>query len=156
MKTANGFLSLAIVVCITGCEVQTSNVPKTESDLGKRLRIPGTNAGTDEQLTEEVAGWTYHLAAGQDRIAAYQFNEGGTVVATVGVEGSLAYPGMFWKINKHNQVVVSDELDFEVPAELWTVTSIRGREVMVLNAVHNREETYIRKRHWPPSARSIE
>lgn len=156
MKTADRLLALAMVVCITGCQEQTKNVPKAESEFEKQLRIPGTNAGTDEKLTEEVAGWTYHLAAGQKRIAAYQFNLDGTVVATVGDEGKIDYPAMFWKINQHNQVVVSDEPDFEIAAEVWAVISIGERVVTVSNAIRNREETYIRKRHWPPSLRSIE
>jgi hypothetical protein len=90
--------------------------------------------------------------AGQDRIAAYQFNENGTVVATVGTEGKLDYPALFWRIDENDQIVVSDERDFHVAAELWTVLSIDESVVTVKNATNNREETYWRKRHWPPSS----
>lgn len=156
MKAANTVLGFAFLVGMMGCETRTSQAPTADADWEQRVRAPGTNAGSDKQLMEEVAGWTYHLAAGQDRIAAYQFNESGTVVATVGEEGKLGYPAMFWRIDENNQIVVADEWDFEVAAELWTVLSIRDRVITVSNAVYNREETYVRKRHWPPSARSTE
>src|SRR5690606_20339030 len=98
--------------------MQTSNGPKAIEDWKKCLRVPGTNAGSNKPLTAEVAGWTYHLAAEQGRIAAYRFNESGTVVATVGEEGKLDYPAMFWKIDENNRIVVSDDRDFSIPAEL--------------------------------------
>jgi len=147
MKLLPKFLILAFV--LVACDTQES--PPAEAAPEKELPFyaQGTNAGSAE-LIKEVTGWTYHLMANQGRIAAYQFNEIGTVVATVGTKGKLDYPAMFWRIDEHDQIVVSNDRKFKQIAELWNILSIKESIVTIKNAANNREETYWRKRHWPP------
>jgi hypothetical protein len=153
MKTAAVSLILCLAsVGLAGCDTQVSNVAPTKAPPSP---IPGTNLGSDPKLTEQVSGWTYHLFAGQDRIAAYQFNESGTVPATVGTEGRLDYPGMFWRIDEDNQIVVADDRHFQDVAELWRIISIDESVVTVNNAANNRVEKYWRTRGGaPPSVRA--
>ena len=151
-STAVSLILTVACVGLTGCDTQVSNVVPTNAPPSP---FPGTSAGSDPKLTEQVAGWTYHLFAGQDRIAAYQFNASGTVPATVATEGSLGYPGMFWRIDEDDQIVVADDRHFQDIAELWTIISIDESVVTVKNAKNSRVEKYWRTRGGaPPSVRA--
>ncbi len=144
---------LAIIVGFVGCGKQESNVSSAQQGNSPQHPLPGTNAGSQPQLTADVSGWTYHLMGGQNRIAAYQFNGHGTVVATVGTVGNLDYPALFWRIDEKDQIVVASDRRFREIVELWTILSIDDSEVTVQNAMNDREEIYWRKQHWPPSSR---
>ena len=153
MKFTANSLIVALAIGIAGCDARVSTVSNDAPQNAPPSRLQGTNAGSNTELTTQVSGWTYHLMAGQDRIAAYQFNEWGTVVATVGKEGQLDYPALFWRIDENDQIVIADDRQFREVLELWTILSVDDSVVTIQNATNDRQETYWRKQHWPPSAR---
>lgn len=144
MRISANCVVVALVVGCMGCNAQTSNVANVAQETTQPSRLPGTNAGSNAQLTSQVSGWTYALMAGQDRDAGYQFNDSGSVVATVGKEGRLDYPALFWRIDEHDRIVIAEDREFREFVELWTIVSIDGSVVTVQNAINDRKETYSR------------
>ena len=134
-----------VLLAISGC---TGDSPRSASDqLPAATREVGNapdsaNAGWKRS---DIAGWSYDLLSEEGEIAGLQFNDNGSVVATVGQPGRLDYPALFWSLDSNKRLLICDDRDCQDRFSVLVLGSVDNNVVTARNNISDRVERYFRK-----------
>ena len=126
--------------------------------------LPAATQGADDSpdpttvgwKRSDIAGWEYDLLSKDGEIAGYQFNDNGSVIATVGQRGLLNYPALFWRLDSDERLLICDGRDCQDRLSVLVLLSLDNDVATVRNDVPDRIEQYFRKRTTRLSAERLD
>lgn len=145
-----------VLLAVSGCSGDAQRTATDEQLVATDGADKTPDSDTAGWKSSDIAGWSYDLISEEGEIAGFQFNDDGSVVATVGQRGHLNYPTLFWKLDSDERLLICNDRDYQDQFSILVLLSVDNDVVTARNNILDRVERYFRKRTSHLSAEQLD